>query len=746
MDTIEGMPRILQIVNYLLLAVVVGVLGLVGWFVWRPTPQTSGELKAPVGQEVQVARDGRGVPHIVAKSVEDALFAQGFATAQDRLWQMDTLRRLAAGELSEIVGKAALELDTNSRKLRMRHIAAQWLNRMPAASRKILAAYARGVNYYIESNRGKWAPEFSVLRYEPRPWLMTDTLLCALQMHRTLSGNWEQDLLKRKLLAAGDQEKVDFLFPTRIGDEPQPGSNAWAISGAHTTTGKPVLANDPHLEWTMPATWYTVHLQSPELNVEGASLPGVPGVVIGHNQRIAWGITSLQFDNMDLYVENIDPRTGRYLYKGQTLQARTEVEWIAVKGERPAQLVNVLTAHGPLFASDGDARMSLKWAAASSETFEFPMIELNQAGNWEQFRAALKKLEGPNINVVYADVDGNIGWQVAGRLPLRKGFDGDVPLDGESGEQEWSGMVPFEELPSYYNPPGGMVVTANQNSFPEKTPYAVSGFFASAHRARQITALLKSRAKWKPEEMQMVQHDVYSNFLHYIASEAVKAADRRGDQNPMTREGVKLLRGWDGQVDQDQGAPLLATLLYQHLRRTIAENASSARNNSSKEAANYKSFVAPAVVEKLLRQRPKGWFDDYDLLLAGQLADAVEEGKRMQGRNLDKWKYRSINEVTIAHPVASRIPFVGPYFNVGPVGMSGTGTSIQAVSPRLGPSMRFIADLSAWDNSRLNLTVGQSAHIFSGHYKDQWKDYYQGVSPTLAYGRVEAKGTLVLKP
>ncbi len=734
------MKRILRAANILLAVLIIAALGAIGWWVWRPTPKTSGEIYAPVSAPTTIARDSLGVPHISAPSLEDALFAQGFATAQDRFWQMDSLRRLAAGELSEVVGKAALELDDRARKLRMRRIASMWLRRLPSADRAGLAAYARGVNHYIESNRNKWSPEFAVLSYDPRPWTITDTLLCALQMHRTLSGNWEADLLKYKMLNAGDKAKVDFLFPSRAGDEPQPGSNAWVLSGARTTTGKPVLANDPHLEWTMPSTWYMVDIKAPGFHAAGASLPGVPAVVIGHNDRIAWGITALEFDNMDLYIEQIDLRTGRYQYQGKTLQAAREAEWINVKGESPVQLVNLVTVHGPIIAVEGKTPLALKWAAAVGEDFEFPLIDVNRARNWQQFREALRKMTGPNINALYADVDGNIGWQVAGRLPVRKGFDGSEPLDGASGTQEWQGFIPYDELPSYYNPPSGVLASANQNSFPTNTSYEVSGFFASAHRARQIVARLQSKSKWKPEEMLGVQRDIYSSFLQFLAGQAVRAVEQRGDRNPMAREGVSVLKSWNGQMDAGQSAPFIATLLYQHLRRAVTDKASSL------EGAQYRPYIAPAVIERLFRERPAGWFDDYDLLLANELADAVEEGKRIQGRNPAKWEYGRMNLLTIAHPVAGRIGWIAPYFNIGPIGISGTGTSVNATSQRQGPSMRFVADTSQWDKSVMNLTAGQSGHIFSGHYKDQWKAYASGTSFPLEWNSVSAKDTLVLKP
>jgi penicillin amidase len=732
--------KILRAVNYLLLAVVTVALAGAGWWVWRPTAETSGRLEAPVGAELRLLRDKLGVAHVEATNTEDALFAQGFATAQDRFWQMDSLRRLAGGELSEVVGAAALEMDKRSRKLRMRRLAEAWRQHLPARDRAYLAAYVRGVNFYLETHGSKLPPEFTLLGYHPRAWSVTDSLLCSLQMMRTLSGNWENDLAKAQMLRAGDKEKVEFLFPVRSGDEPLPGSNAWAVSGAHSTTGKPILANDPHLEWTMPSTWYAIHLKAPGLDVAGATLPGVPGVVVGHNQRIAWGITALEFDNMDLYAEKLDPRTGRYEYQGRILEAAREAEWIAVKGAPAVEVLNLVTVHGPIFASDEGTQLAIKWTSAVPDDFSFPMVDLNRANNWTEFRQVLSHMSGPNINVMYADVDGNIGWQTAGRIPLRRGFAGDVPLDGASGRQEWDGFVPFDQMPSYFNPPSGVLASANQNCFSEKTPYTVSGHFASPHRSRQIVARLASRPRWKPAEMMIVQRDNYSLFLANISREAVRAVERRAEKNPLAIEGARLLRAWDGQARASEAAPLLATLLYQHLRRTVSDRA------VPKQGFEKRGNMPPAVVEKILRERPAGWFDDYDLVLVTALSDAMEEAQRMQGRNSAKWQYGRINTLTIAHPIFSRLSWLAPYFNVGPVEIDGTGTSINATSTRSGPSMRFIADLSRWDGSSLNLTVGQSGHILSGHYKDQWKAYRGGVPLPLQYTHVDAASTLVLAP
>lgn len=733
----------LRLFNLLLIGVAVFALGLAWWVVGRSTPKTSGSIASPVGAEIAIVRDKLGIPHITAKTIEDVLFAQGFVTAQDRLWQMDMLRRSAAGELSEIAGPVTLELDTIARKLRMRRIANKMLAALNADERRLLAVYARGVNHYIETNHGKWGPEFTLMGYEPRPWTVTDTLLAVLQMNRTLSSTWDDDLLRFRMVADGgaDASKVRRVFPVRSGGEIIPGSNSWAISGNHTATGKPILASDPHLEYTMPATWYLVHLKAADLNVIGASLPGVPFVMIGHNERIAWGITSLQFDAQDLYIEKIDPRTARYAYKGQILAAQRETELIAVKGQRPAQVLNLITQHGPIFTADGNDQLALRWAAAEFSDVRLPILSLNRAANWSEFRAALAQFPGPGLNFIYADRDGNIGHQVVGRLPLRNGFTGEFPMSGDSGAFEWSGAIPFEQLPSYFNPAAGRVISANQNPFPESAPYMVSGSFSAAFRQRQIDARLRGKEKWQPQEMLSIQTDVYSSFARYLAQSAISAAERKGvAKSAPVSDAVAMLKSWNGLVDRTLAAPVLCDRLYQEVRRRIALSA------APKAGVNYRFETAAGAVESLLRERPSGWFDDWDQMLVESLSEAWDAARRQNGNNPERWQWGNVHSLRLAHPALGNVRFIGPTFNIGRAPMNGSAHTVMQSTPRLGPSLRFIADTSNWDNSLISLPGGQSGHIASGHYKDLWKDYYNGKASKLMFTNVEESSTLRLTP
>ncbi|HLI83251.1 MAG TPA: penicillin acylase family protein [Bryobacteraceae bacterium] len=727
-------------VNWVIACLVVVALALVYWFAWRPLPQRSGTIMAPVSQSVRVEFDRLGEPHIHAVTEEDALVAQGYVTAQDRLWQMDTLRRAAAGEVAEIAGPVALENDREARLLGLRRAAEADYLKLPAAQRAELAAYARGVNAFISTHLKNLPLEFTLLGYQPRPWSAVDSILIGLQMFRTLTSSWKTELRKRDMLRHGDPKKVDLLFAIRAGNEVRPGSNAWAIAGSRTRSGHPLLSNDMHLEPTLPGIWYMTHLQAGNLDVAGVSLPGTPGVLVGHNQRIAWGFTNSGFDVQDLYIEKLDQRTGRYLYDGHIEQARPDVELIRVKGRAPVEMLVWVTRHGPVIRAGSGETLALRWTVQDPGIFQFPLLDFDKAQNWDEFQAAMSRFPGPAQNVVYADAGGNIGYHVMGKLPKRRGYRGDVPVDGSSAGYDWDGYIPFDQLPSAFNPPSGMIVTANQDPFPKDYPYPVNGDFASNARARQILNRLSARQGWEPEQMLSVQTDVYSPWLLFLAKQIVAAYDKRSGNSPALEEAVSLLRAWNGQMDKDLAAPFLAELAYRYVRKAFAESAAPGAGES------YEYQIAPSVLEKLLRERPAGWFPDYDGMLLQALVDANEEAGRIQGHDPKRWRYGASLRALIYDPVVHQIPLLGKYFDIGPVPMSGSGTTVKQTTPNLMPSMRMTAEPGAWDHSLLNELTGESGQILSRHFRDQWRDYYAGRSYPMEFQRVEAASTLTFTP
>ena len=354
-------------------------------------------------------------------------------------------------------------------------------------------------------------------------------------------------------------------------------------------------------------------------------------------------------------------------------------------------------------------------------------------------------MEGLGKNFVYADTDGNIGYQAAGRLPIRKDCAGDVPA--ASTGCDWGGFIPFDQLPRSYNPPAGMVVTANQNPFPADYAYPVAGNFAAPYRANQIRAVLGSRAQWKAEEMLAVESDVYSAFDHFLAQQVVAAFDAQKGHggkpaDPPIDEAIALLRKWNGQMEKGQAAPMLSSLLYEQIRRRVAERAAAGLGEA------YQNYMAPAVVERLLRERPQDWFPDYNALLLRSLTGALEAGQRqkIQGSKPSRWDYGQYMSLQIVNPVEGRLPLIGRYFNIGPVAMSGAPTTVKQYTRRLGPSLRMVVDLGDLEHSFANLVTGESGQRLSPHYKDQWDAYYAGRSFPMQYRKVDVKNVLVIKP
>jgi len=728
---------LLRAVNLSIAVLLLALLGAVYWYVWRPLPETSGNITAPIHGPATITRDSHGVPHIRASSWEDAVFLQGFAMAQDRMWQMDATRRLAGGDLAEVVGPLAVEGDRDARRLRMARIADAQEQNMTPSTRAVFAAYARGVNAFLETNRRRLSPEFTLLNYEPRPWRIRDSILAALQINRDLTSSWRDDMAKYHLEQIADPQRVSYLYPLRTGGEVQPGSNAWVVSGAHTASGKPILANDPHLNWTMPSTWYQIQLTAPDLDVVGMTLPGVPAVIIGHNQFIAWGVTNLGFDVQDLYREHINMQNGQYEAQGHVAQAAIERDVIIVKGAPPIENLTLVTRHGPIFLSEGTESYSLRWTAADAE-LDFPLLDLDRAKNWDEFNAVLARFPGPGQNFVYADVQGNIGYHAAGHLPIRKNCLGDVPVDGFRDECEWQGYIPYDDLPHVFNPSSGVIVTANQNPFPADYKWPVNGKFASKYRTQQIHALLSSHEKWQPVDMIAVQKDVFSSLMHFIARQAVAASDKHPGSTSQIKDAVDLLRAWNGQMEKGTAAPMVIALLYDDLRTAVSQKASAGDWQTS--------YLAPEVIERLLRERPPGWFADYDAQLVHSLTAAVAAGEKLHGSKVSRWDYGQFNQLTLRQPVLGQLPLIGKYLNVGPSPMSGSSTTIKQTSQRLGPSMRMVVDLADLDHSLANITVGESGNPLSGHYKDQWQAYWSGKSFPMEFHNVEAKKVLTITP
>jgi penicillin amidase len=561
---------------------------------------------------------------------------------------------------------------------------------------------------------------------------MTDSIMVGLIMFKNLTDTADEDFERGQLVGPGfDLARFHTLFPASAGVYLSPGSNSWAVSGAHAAGGKPMLANDPHLEPSVPATWYLIHIKAPGLNVSGATLPGVPCVISGHNENIAWGVTNLQADVLDLYLENIDPKTGRYQYKGATEQAQLDRQTIAVKGQKPVALDIWVTRHGPILFEDTGKSYAMRWSA--SDGFGFPFMDINRAENFQQFRAALSTFWGPGQNFQYADRAGNIGYQATGAVPIRRNFDGDFPLDGTSGDFEWDGYIPFDQMPTVYNPPSGIIATANQRTFPDDYPFHITGGFADSYRINQIRALLAAKPKLTVDDMLAVQKDVYSAYDHFLARQIIAAYTAVGSKNPLAAEAIELLRHWNGQMDKDAAAPVITQFTSRELGTML----------TSSYRPTYPRLPRPQIIQQILQTRPQthppAW-------LISAFNQALDTARNRLGSPASKWRWGQTLQWKLDHPVGKQLPVVNTLFDIGPIEMSGSATTVKQTAPRLGPSERMVVDFSDLDKSVQNLTVGESGYVASGHYKDQWPAYYNGTSFPMEFSHVDTRETLSIKP
>jgi penicillin amidase len=762
----------------LILAVLIVGLYLVS-VVRGALPELDGQLKVSgLAAPVTVTRDQHGVPTIEASSLEDLFFAQGYVTAQDRLWQMDGMRRFAAGELAEILGQTQLPHDRQQRILGLRTVARRSLELANPRDRSFFEAYARGVNAYLDSHRERLPIEFRLLRYTPKPWTAEDAVLMGANMVQELNhGAYRTALRREKILAKIGPELTSDLFvnsswhdrpptksPARIepASEDQeddssitsneyqysqvlpttsdelfaalrPGSNNWVVSGQHTVSGKPLLSNDMHLDHQMPNLWYEVHLRSGNFDVAGVGLPGMPFVIVGHNQRIAWGFTNVGPTVEDLYIETLNDK-GQYLTPQGWRDLGHRHEVIHVKGKAD-EIVDVQsTRHGPVITEliPGEKRtLALRWTLYDG--LNDPFFEVNSAQNWDEFRKALSTWDSPSQNVVYADVDGHIGYHATGHIPIRATGDGSVPQNGSDDLHEWKGYIPFDKLPNIFDPPWGILATANGRIVPDGYSYSVSTEWESPWRTERIYRILESGKKFARADMLALQTDIYSAFDRFCAERYVYALDHARKLSPRATQAREFLRDWDGRMAADSTAPAIVVQATRELARLLLQPKLGPVPNDSKPEVNWKDYrwaMASVWLENVLEKQPARWlppnYADYNAVLAAAVEAAV--ASTAAPKKLSEWKWGKASPLYIQHPVLGNLPLIGRWTGPGLVDQSGGGLSVKQVGRHFGPSERLTVDFSNFDQSTLNLVTGQSGNFLSPYYMDQWRAWYEGSS------------------
>ncbi|MDQ2976110.1 MAG: penicillin acylase family protein, partial [Acidobacteriota bacterium] len=699
------------------------------------------------------------------------------------------------GELAEVLSagpnNVALDQDKQHRILGFSQVVDAEVAQATPQSRALLDAYARGVNAYIESLDARTLPpEFQILQYKPRPWTPADSLLVVKLFSEALSSTWRLDVM-REAFAGLPPEKRAGLMPetspldvlivgkdsrrdkklngpsasesnrtrdttsreallflataeelaaqslTRVGlyAEGLAASNNWVVSGKRTASGKPLLANDPHLAASVPSIWYMVHLTAPGVRVAGVTSPGLPGIVIGHNDRIAWGFTNVGPDVQDLYVEKFDPANpGRYLTPSGWREANIRHEEIKVrKGFMESTTDTVpldvtVTRHGPIVFEKDGKRYALRWTALDPKLNNTDSSYLmNRARNWKEFSTALNSFTAPTQNIVYADVDGHIGYHAAGVVPIRKFGDGSVPYDGSTDAGEWTSYIPVDKLPQLYDPPSGIIVTANQRIVGTDYPYFLTHFWAQPYRARRILDLLTQKQKLTADDFRRIQGDVYSIGHVLFARQTAKIL--RGDAGASDAKLTGMLdvfEKWDGQVNtQSTVAPVVGQMRVAFRSRILT----AALGDDLVKIYQWSNF--DTTIDRLVTEQPKEWlpreFSSYADLLRACYDDARKVLTRTLGADESKWTWGEMVKVRFNHPLAAA-PLIGSQFSIPPIPQNGASGLAATVNVGANVSMRLIADPSDWDKTQHGITLGESGIPSSPHWKDQLDDW-RAVTP-----------------
>lgn len=777
----EVMKRIRRIAAIAVASLLVLAAGAAsGGYLWLrgSLPQTAGELPLPaLAAPVLVDRNSDGLVRIRAENELDLYRALGYVHAQDRLWQMDFTRRIASGRLSEVVGEATLGHDRFFRTLGFRQVAEANLGHLAPETLTALEAYAEGVNGFLETRSGPLPLEFQLLRYEPEPWAPVDSLLWGRIMALRLSGNWRDELARARLGGRFEAEQIAELWPGYPEDAPvtlerlaglidrsvaeqlanllppelQPtgASNAWALDARRSATGAPILANDPHLPLDAPGVWYLARLEAPGILLAGATAPGTPFVLLGRNQHIAWGLTTTHSDTQDFFIERLSPEDpDRYLTPEGSEAFKVRDEFIRLPGGESEALVVRETRHGPVMSdvipngsTAGDAVLALAWPALRpDDRTADAFYGMNHAEDWAEFRFALRAFHSPQQNVIYADTSSNIGFMAPARVPVRRAGDGRHPVPGWTGEFDWIGFVPFEELPSKDNPRDGLVINANNKIVPDDFAHLIAADWPPPYRAERIArVLIGADGNHSVTDSVILQQDIVANSAEQLLQMllAVEPASERA------RQAAALLRAWDRRMHRSAPEPLILQAWVWALGRTILADE---LGNSYLEYLGSSSFTLTRLLSA-----DSAWCDDVntpehescDSQVAAALELALDHLTERFGQDMAAWRWGEAHVTRFTHPILSRIPVLGGIFTYR-VEADGGDETINRATARLGgdtetrfenvhgAGFRAVYDLSDLDASRFMMATGQSGNPLSNLYGNMAQRWRDGLTVSLA--------------
>lgn len=758
-------------------------------------PDYSGEDRIPqLSGSVTVIRDRNAIPHIFADTALDAYRALGYLHAQDRFFQMEMARRIGAGQLSELIGAAGLRTDRFMRTLGVGRLAEAAVANMSPETRAALDAYTEGVNTWITSPNTGRPPELILLGEQPRPWRAADSAMWGRLMALLLSGNWTDELLRAQLSERLDSQQIDDLWPGQPGDTPttlakliEPSdlaaidkaipeflfqasaSNQWVVNGDHSATGKPLLANDPHLGFMAPGMWYLARIVTPEFSGAGATLPGQPFFAVGHNSHLAWGFTTTHADTQDLFIERLNPdEPGQYLVPGGTLPFETRREEIKVRFRGDPEIITVRsTRHGPVI-SDISPSAAMVAPAGHVLALAFPALRpddrtadalfgINRATTRDELMAALAKFHSPMQNMVYAFTNGDIGFIAPARVPLRKSGDGRTPVPGWTGDYDWQGFIPFNELPQRHNPSNGQIANANNRVVGDDYPHLITPDWPEDYRAARISTLLDKKSEHDSDSFAALQNDIVSPAALELLP--LLLANLGPTDDPNTEIATSLLRDWDGAMDRAQPQPLILATWLQTLGDQLYGD------ELGPLAPRY-GGVRPRVLQRMLNGHPQ-WCDDIDTpqtenctaTVTAAFAIAIANMSERLGDDPTAWRWGDLHVARFEHPVLRRIPVLGDLFAVT-VETSGGDFTINRGTTRStdkspfthvhGAGLRTVFDLSDLDSSRLMIATGQSGHVRSPFFADTTVDWREGRYLVLNGGpaavRARTIGELTLVP
>lgn len=738
----------------------------------RPAPPERARTFAGVREPIEIRRDAVGIPHIRANSLHDVMFGLGYAMAEDRLWQLDILHRVGMGRLADAIGEPGLDTDRFMLTLGTRRASEATVARLEGDTQVSLDGFAAGINAYIAARRVP-GPEFLFGRYRPLPWSPAATIASMKLMGWSLNGYLDKMLLHDRVAAAvgekfaalvitGDEaaggdpvissaafaafrERVEAVGETvrgltGLGGE-VPGSNNWVVSGAHTATGKPLLANDPHLAFQLPSIWYECHLTAPHLNAAGATIVGLPGIVIGHNDHAAWGMTASMLVQCDLYVEEFETDPDKRLsYRVGDAWAEVDryVDVIPVKGRRDAEAHETLvTRHGPVITGLGDAKgenraLALRWVGQEPGDEIRGLLAFMTANDVHEMRAACDGIGNPSLNLVFADDAGHIGYQYIGRVPIRPEGCGVRPVPGRWGEYDWQGYVPFDAMPHLIDPPEGWIATANTRITPPDYPYPMPSVLVAPYRLRRIRQLLDGRDGLTLEEMRRMQTDVYDLHAEPLRPAVFAALEGSGHGwSQCEALALELLRAWDGFADADSAGAAIWNAFYQRWMRRVLR----ARLTDDLTDTVMSTFLGAAhwaLPDRLLHGDDLGWFGETtrEAALLAAFRDGVAWLVESLGSYPAEWEWGKIHTVTFKHPVGQGSAQLARVANIGPHPLGGDCNTVnnaywslkEPFAVRNGASFRLLVDLAkptADDGALACNIAGESGRIGSRHYRDQ---------------------------